>query len=74
MSILKGGIVRPNTIKEKALQALDKEGVELVTIRLPIVLKKKLKHSAISHNVPVNTIMLKCIRKYLEEEERSGRG
>jgi hypothetical protein len=71
MNLLKTG--RPSTNKEKALKALDKEEVELLTIRLPIVLKKKLKHSAISNNVPVNHIMLNCIKKYIEEEERDGR-
>lgn len=71
MSILQTG--RPSTNKDKALKALDKEGVELLTIRLPIELKKKLKHNAISHNVPANTIVLKCIKKYIEMEERDGR-
>lgn len=72
MNILQVG--RPSTNKDKALKALDKEGVELLTIRLPIALKKKLKHNAISHNVPVNSIILNCMRKYIEEEERNGRG
>lgn len=71
MNLLKAG--RPSTNKDKALQALGKEEMELLTIRLPIVLKKKLKHSAISNDVPVNHIMLNCIRKYIEEEERGGK-